>query len=186
MHHQGNQFIAIRENCILAYDTRETRQPTWSIEEAHSQSIRSIDCNPNKQCHIATGGEDGFIKIWDSRMNKEPVFARNDHQHWVWSVRFNTFHDQLILSSSSDCKVLLTSAASVSSEAESSPSLEIMHTEDKKRVLHDGLLQTFEHEDSIYAAEWSNVDAWIFASLSYDGRLIINNVPKQFKYQIIL
>lgn len=34
----------------------------------------------------------------------------------VWSVRFNFFHDQLILSSSSDCKVLLTCAASVSSE----------------------------------------------------------------------
>lgn len=32
-------------------------------------------------------------------------------------MRFNTFHDQLILSSSSDCKVLLTCAGSVSSEA---------------------------------------------------------------------
>lgn len=35
----------------------------------------------------------------------------------IWNVRFNFFHDQLILSSSSDCKVLLTCAGSVSSEA---------------------------------------------------------------------
>lgn len=35
----------------------------------------------------------------------------------VWSVRFNFFHDQLVLSSSSDCKVLLTCTSSVSSEA---------------------------------------------------------------------
>lgn len=34
----------------------------------------------------------------------------------VWSVRFNHFHDQLILTASSDARVLLSSAASVSSE----------------------------------------------------------------------
>lgn len=34
----------------------------------------------------------------------------------VWCVRFNPFHDQLLLSASSDARVLLSSAASVSSE----------------------------------------------------------------------
>lgn len=34
----------------------------------------------------------------------------------VWSVRFNHFHDQLLLTASSDARVLLSSAASVSSE----------------------------------------------------------------------
>lgn len=86
------------------------------IEDAHGQMVRDLDCNPNKQCHIVTGGDDGCIKVWDCRSTKQPVFCRSDHSHWVWSVRFNTFHDQLILSSSSDCKVLLTCAGSVSSE----------------------------------------------------------------------
>jgi hypothetical protein len=34
----------------------------------------------------------------------------------VWCVRFNPFHDQLLLSASSDARVLISSAASVSSE----------------------------------------------------------------------
>lgn len=34
----------------------------------------------------------------------------------VWCVRFNHFHDQLILTASSDARVLVSSAASVSSE----------------------------------------------------------------------
>lgn len=34
----------------------------------------------------------------------------------IWSIRFNPFHDQLILTASTDGRVLLSSAASVSSE----------------------------------------------------------------------
>lgn len=35
----------------------------------------------------------------------------------VWCVRFNPFHDQLLLTASSDARVLISSAASVSSES---------------------------------------------------------------------
>lgn len=111
--------------------------------------------------------------------------------------RFNTFHDQLLLSSSSDCKVMLTCANSCSSEAippqssspkeKSSNSLEDDFNQDKQNGLEDGLLQTFDnHEDSVYCVEWSSADPWIFASLSYDGRLIISKIPKQYKYRILL
>jgi EARP and GARP complex-interacting protein 1 len=85
----------------------------------------------------------------------------------------------LILSSSSDGKVLLTNANSVSSEADSA-------VQRNKDCLEDGLLQTFDqHEDSVYGVEWSNTDPWVFASLSYDGRVIVSKVPKQYKYRIL-
>lgn len=177
-HHQGNQFIVLYEQSIKCYDIKDSNHCIWTIDEAHSQLVRDLDCNPNKQCHIVTGGDDGSVKVWDCRNIKQPVFTRTDHSHWVWSVRFNTFHDQLILSSSSDGKVMLTCAGSVSSEVENEDTT-------KKRI-PDGLLQTYEqHEDSVYCVEWSSSDPWIFASLSYDGRMIISRVPKQYKYQII-
>jgi len=51
----------------------------------------------------------------------------------------------------------------------------------------DKLVRSFEeHEDSVYAVAWSGADAWIFASLSYDGRLFINHVPAPEKYKILL
>ena len=53
--------------------------------------------------------------------------------------------------------------------------------------LQDGVIATYEeHEDSVYAAEWSTADPWLFASLSYDGRLVINRVPRATKYRILL
>lgn len=188
-HHQGHQFLVLHDTSVRAYDVRDTQHCAWTIDDAHGQLVRDLDCNPNKQCHLVTGGDDGCVKVWDCRMVKAPVFERNDHSHWVWCVRFNTFHDQLILSSSSDCKVLLTCAGSVSSEAQVSSEINEANTsgpQERHKVLSDGLLQSFDqHEDSVYCAEWSNVDPWIFASLSYDGRVIISKVPKQYKYQII-
>jgi len=192
-HHQGQLFLTLNDCSIKAYDLRDCRITAWQVNDAHSQFVRDIDCNPNKQFHYVTGGDDAFIKIWDSRKPNKPIFERNDHCHWIWSVRFNTFHDQLILSSSSDWKVNLTCAGSASSENEFSP-LEVTENNvaEKKnlisnnRFLEDGLLQTFDqHEDSVYAAEWSNIDPWIFASISHDGRVLISKVPKQFKYEII-
>ena len=43
-----------------------------------------------------------------------------------------------------------------------------------------------EHEESVYSVAWSACDAWVFASLSYDGRVVINHVPSTEKYKILL
>ena len=51
----------------------------------------------------------------------------------------------------------------------------------------DRIITSFEeHEDSVYIVEWSTADPWIFASLSYDGRIVINRVPRAEKYKILL
>lgn len=49
----------------------------------------------------------------------------------------------------------------------------------------DVLAKYEEHEDSVYAVTWSTADAWVFASLSYDGRFVINHVPSQEKLAIL-
>jgi len=54
-------------------------------------------------------------------------------------------------------------------------------------VQADGVVNVCEeHEDSVYAVEWSCADPWIYASLSYDGRLVISRVPRATKYHILL
>lgn len=51
----------------------------------------------------------------------------------------------------------------------------------------DGKAQTFdEHEDSVYGLAWSAADPWMFASMSYDGRIVVNRVPKNIKYKILI
>ncbi|KAL3278317.1 hypothetical protein HHI36_013648 [Cryptolaemus montrouzieri] len=185
-HQNCNQFSALTETHLKTYDIR-SGEIAWSIDSCHRIFLRDIDYNLNKQYHIATCGDDSFVKIWDYRQTTQPIFSRSDHTHWVWSVRFNPFHDQLILTASTDGRVLLSSAASVSSEnvieaclAEDNGELEA------KQILSDGPLQWCEHEDSVYCAEWSPAEPWIFASLSHDGRLLITRVKKSLKYQIML
>lgn len=194
----ANTFVTLYENGLRSYDIRDPNNLAWHIDDAHSQPIRDLDVNPNKAFHLATAGDDGVLKIFDCRNVKEPVFSRRDHLHWIFSVSFNKFHDQLLLTSSSDGKVLLTCASSCSSEAPKDRTIGgqpddddeedvEFHQKGKKTHLGDGLLETFEqHEESVYCVEWSAADPWIFASVSYDGRVIISRVPKKYKYQILL
>ncbi|CAB3365655.1 Hypothetical predicted protein [Cloeon dipterum] len=185
--HQGKSHVATANDMFIrGWDTR-TNQEAWLIESAHNQLVRDIDFNPNKQYFLASCGDDGNSKFWDIRKTKVPVVTRADHSHWVWCVRFNHFHDQLVLTSSTDSRVILLSAASISSEPFGHIVEEESANEDKPVPLKDGVLALYEeHEDSVYAVEWSSGDPWTFASLSYDGRLIINQVPKSEKYKLLL
>ncbi|EFA07641.1 EARP and GARP complex-interacting protein 1 [Tribolium castaneum] len=181
-HQSCNQFTTAVETHLKTYDVR-SGELAWGIDNVHSQLLRDLDFNMNKQYHVATCGDDGFIKIWDFRQTGQPVYSRSDHSHWVWCIRFNPFHDQLLLSASSDARVLVSSAASVSSENNN----DCMQDEtEAKQMISDGPLQWCEHEDSVYCAEWSLAEPWVFASLSYDGRLLISRVKKSLKYQIML
>ncbi|GBP55939.1 EARP-interacting protein [Eumeta japonica] len=180
--HQGQcQFAALQDTHVKCYDTRsDSTKPVWSVDSAHSQLARDLDFNPNRQFQLATVGDDAALNIWDFRKGKEPIFTRTDHSHWVWTVRYNTYHEQLLLTGSSDARALLTAAASVCRDLSDDG-------EKRSDTLEDGVLQSYEqHEDSVYCAEWSAADPWTFASLSYDGRLVLSRVPRHFKYKILL
>lgn len=183
--YNANQFVVLHENGIKSYDSRDSNNIAFEIPNAHIQPLRDLDVNPNKAFTLATVADDCALKIWDVRNNKLPVFSIVLHQHWITSVSFNKFHDQLILTSSTDGTVQLTCASSCSSEnINEKENSEIK--EGAKVQIPDGLLEKFEqHEDSVYCAEWS-IDPWIFASISWDGRVVIKKVPKKYKYQILL
>lgn len=191
-HNGCNHFVTLYENNIQGWDLRAPSHPSWIIPSAHSQIIRDLDFNANRQYFLSTCGDDGYMKFWDIRVPDEPVLSRMEHSHWVWNIRINRLHDELVLTSSSDSRVILYSVASISSE----PYRHIALPEDdsgqgdetcSKEKLEDGVVRSYEeHEDSVYAVEWSSADPWTFASLSYDGRLVINKVPLKYKYQILL
>ncbi|XP_012540737.1 EARP-interacting protein homolog [Monomorium pharaonis] len=191
-HNGANQFVTLNDNNVRGWDFRSPANATWSILSAHSQIIRDLDFNANRQYFLSTCGDDGYMKFWDIRLPTEPILSRMEHSHWVWNIRINRFHDQLVLTSSSDSRVILCSIASISSE----PFGHMVSAEDEtsqsevssgKKKLEDGLVGRYEeHEDSVYAVEWSSADPWTFASLSYDGRLVLNKVPRKYKYQILL
>lgn len=198
-HHNCMQFASANDTTVRGWDLRTMTQ-AWTIENAHGQLVRDLNFNPNKQYYLASCGDDCKAKFWDIRKTSEPVKVLSDHSHWVWSIRYNSFHDQLVLTSSSDSRVILTNTTSISSEPfgnnitaddddeenDDSYGFEDSMKENANEPMKDGLIMKYEHEESVYAAEWSSSEPWIFASLSYDGRLVINRVLRSVKYQILL
>lgn len=193
-HHNCSQVATANDTAIRGWDTR-TMSQIYCIESAHGQLVRDLDFNPNKQYYLASCGDDCKVKFWDTRNVAEPVKTLEEHSHWVWNVRYNHSHDQLVLTGSSDSRVILSNMVSISSEPfghlvdddDLSDQEERRLEEKSQEPPQDSVIATYEeHEDSVYAVDWSSADPWLFASLSYDGRLVINRVPRALKYHILL
>lgn len=105
------------------------------------------------------------------RNTKESIKVLGEHNHWVWNVEFNPMWDQFLISSGTDNIVNLWNISSLSSVEES----------EKKKEENDRLIKSYDqHGDSVYSTCWSTSEnKWIFASLSYDGKVSVNTVPRE-------
>ena len=57
----------------------------------------------------------------------------------------------------------------------------------KKQPLEQSIVAVFvDYRLCNAGAAWSLADPWTFASLSYDGRLVVNRVPSHTKYKILI
>lgn len=180
--HHASLCVATAGNHIASFDTRSSKVSHF-IENAHSQRIEDVDYNPNKLHHIVTAGHDRRIRFWDLRKPNLPLKILTGHTHWIYSVKYNRFHDQLICSAGADAQVNLWSVLSISSAPVGD--LEEHGTES----IRDGdkLIKSFqEQEESVYSVAWSAADAWVFGSVSYDGRVVFEQVPAAEKYKILL
>ncbi|KAJ8977967.1 hypothetical protein NQ317_008159 [Molorchus minor] len=185
----SNKAASVTESHIILWDISESDGKSIlniQLEGKNSPKFTTGRWNPHQNCNQFTAATETHLKTYDIRTG-ELAWSIDGVHSQVWCVRFNHFHDQLILTASSDARVLISSAASVSSEntgetciVDENDGLET------KQILSDGPLQWCEHEDSVYCAEWSPAEPWVFASLSYDGRLLISRVKKSLKYQIML
>ncbi len=85
------------------------------ISEAHSDLITDLDYNPNKLNTIVTCGQDSALRFWDLRKPEKCLLSFEDEQHWICKVKYNRFHDQLLLTGSSSTFISLYKATTVSS-----------------------------------------------------------------------
>eukprot|EP00029_Vermamoeba_vermiformis_P006934 TRINITY_DN2858_c0_g1_i1.p1 TRINITY_DN2858_c0_g1~~TRINITY_DN2858_c0_g1_i1.p1 ORF type:complete len:353 (+),score=80.60 TRINITY_DN2858_c0_g1_i1:58-1116(+) len=166
---------------IISWDSKSNKA-AFTIAGAHGQFVRSVDINSNNPYYLVSGGDDSKVKFWDWRNTKQPVLQFTNHSHWVTCVRYNKLKDSLVLSASTDSLVNLYSAASIAFQ---NPS---MDGDSKMKYKRDEQIRTYDdHEDSVYTVCWSNSEhPWSFASLSYDGRVVINRVPQNEVDQFLM
>ncbi|PAV59957.1 hypothetical protein WR25_18035 [Diploscapter pachys] len=187
--HSSNMLALPEDKHLICWDIRANSESN-RVRDAHAHRCMFVDFNPNLQHVVATCGDDGAIRLWDLRKPTDPLISQRPHSHWVWQVRFHPVHDQLLLSAGSDACVVLSCAQSVSSEAvdanEEDEKGEDEQDEEEVATLADGLVDRIdEHEESVYACVWSSADPWAFASLSFDGRLVVSRVSRKHKYALM-
>ncbi|GMP44513.1 hypothetical protein CsSME_00013419 [Camellia sinensis var. sinensis] len=166
--HDVNSVASTCESSIQFWDLR-TMKKTNSIEHAH---VRNVDYDTKKKFILVTAEDESGIHIWDLRMLKVPILELPGHAHWTWAVRCNPEYDGLVLSAGTDSAVNLWMASPPSSDDLSSESLMDSHT----RSVDPLLISYSDYEDSVYGLAWSSREPWIFASLSYDGRVVVESI----------
>lgn len=166
--HDVNSVASTCESSVQFWDLR-TIKKTNSIEHAH---IRNVDYDPKRRHRLVTAEDEAGIHIWDLRMLKAPVMDLHGHTHWTWDVQCNPEYDGLILSAGTDSTVNLWLV--------SPPSIDEITPEsslDSPTRRAEPLVNSYsDYEDSVYGLAWSSREPWIFASLSYDGRVVVENI----------
>ena len=184
-HNQHAVSVTAGTNVKLLDWRADTSVPSGTVEsfKAHRYGVTDIDYNPNKPYVLATGGQDGLIKMWDLRSAKAPLLvARGGHSHYVCNVKYNPFHDQLLVSTGTDSVVNLWRVSTISS----APLLTLDEDNREKSETHNVRVARYEHVDSVYGMVWSAADAWVYATVGYDGKVALNHVPSEEKYKILL
>lgn len=106
MHHNYSQIATTNDTAIRGWDLKSmkylvfikitiiyryifanlenmyTERQAYVIDNAHSQLVRDIDFNPNKQYYMVSCGDDCKTKFWDIRKPTECLKVLNDHSHW--------------------------------------------------------------------------------------------------------
>jgi len=180
--HHPHQVSSVDDTHLKTWDLRASKL-AFKKEQAHLFGARDVDYNPNVPYQVLTCGEDATLRFWDLRkLDKCMRSLTGGHNHWIVRARYNGHHDQLVLSCGTDSAVCLWRAGSVAS----APLGADAGGAGEQRA-PDGLIKKYEeHEDSCYSCCWSIADAWVFASVAFDGRLVVNRVPGEEKYRILL
>eukprot|EP01006_Ploeotia_vitrea_P014192 TRINITY_DN3798_c0_g1_i1.p1 TRINITY_DN3798_c0_g1~~TRINITY_DN3798_c0_g1_i1.p1 ORF type:complete len:360 (+),score=9.43 TRINITY_DN3798_c0_g1_i1:47-1126(+) len=170
----------ITNDCgILKCDLR-AKNIQDQVDDAHTQRVSDVQFNANKMYRLASSGDDGYVKLWDTRKLNLPLMMIEAHDHWVSSLQFNPSHDQLVLTSSTDSMVKLWDFSGLESGTMNDDQT---WAPDAKECL---IKQLNEYEDSVYSVSWSGKNPWVFASVSYNGKVLVYQVPEERKVKILL
>ncbi|KAJ3086309.1 hypothetical protein HK102_013306 [Quaeritorhiza haematococci] len=74
----------------------------WRVDDAHAGGVNTVQFNPFVPYWLASGGEDGSVKIWDLRFLKYPAARIDGHFGSVTSLAWSNTHADILCTGSAD------------------------------------------------------------------------------------
>lgn len=136
-HNQNLCAVTLGTNIALL-DMRTPTRLCHGLTHCHRFGVTDVDYNPKKPNILVSSGQDALVKFWDLRFTSSndivvhhdntsakdhsawsrqcPIqLLRGGHTHWTTCVKYNPYHDQLLLSAGTDSVVNLWRISSISS-----------------------------------------------------------------------
>lgn len=165
-------LVSCDEDGLQLVDLRSKKSsPFANTKNCHGFGYTTaIDFDRAKPGQFMSAGTDGYVFVHDIRYNTSCSVATvreiMAHEHTIHGCLFNPFHDELVLSCSSDQTLKLW---------------DLEHEQEAKC-----LRRLADYGDSVVALCWSSTSPWVFAGLSYNGKLLVDSVPNEKKMSILL
>jgi EARP and GARP complex-interacting protein 1 len=182
-----NSFLA----CFLQFfDLRSAKRPILVGRGGHSHWVWNVQYNPFHDQLVLSTGTDSIVNLWRvSTISSAPLltldddFGDNDDPYGGGGGGPDEMGGSGANRGGGRYGGGATTSFSSSGpydpdgptslESSSAPNLRVT------RYDHGG--------DPVYASAWgSAADAWIYATVSYDGTVALNHVPSKEKYKILL
>ncbi|KAH3660011.1 hypothetical protein OGAPHI_007216 [Ogataea philodendri] len=108
---QYNEVIAsVSDDLSLQIHDLRSPKPVISIANAHSGPVNSVAFQQDIGTLLATGSSDNLVNCWDLRLMDQPIRKLYGHTGSVVDLKFR---DNLLLSSSSDRRVLVWNLSNI-------------------------------------------------------------------------
>ena len=185
-----------------ATSTWRRQEPLKILRGGHSHWTTTVKYNPNHDQLLLSGGTDGMVNLWRiSSISSAPLLDLGDaaaaqdgngsgvggggvggrggglpHAFSDIHVSFDSDDNDLSAGHRRPSSIMTPTAASA----------------DETSVNTDGgnapdvRVNKMEMSEAVYDVAWSSADPWIYLSLGYDGTVVLNHVPSEEKYKILL
>lgn len=186
-HHADVMIAGAQQGGTVRLDARQKAASPLTAR-AHLGAVRDVDHNPNRMYFFVTAGDDGCVRLWDTRRSDEPVETRppahtlHAHDHACRVARYNPSHDSLLLTGAADHHAKLWYLPSLSHNAGVAPK-----SAPSGKKLKEGVARSLaDLGDTVYASAWSAASPWVFATCTHAGKVLVDEVPADYKMGILL
>jgi len=158
-----------------------------AVRGGHSHWVTRAMFNNFYDQLVLSGGSDGIANLWRiSSCSSAPLLDLNDEVEDGEGIGEGSFDGDGVEEENDD-------NPDVGQPAPVRYDDDDYHKEDKSKSprkkesnAHDVRVTRFECSDVMAELAWSASDPWVYATLSYDGAMVVHHVPSKEKYKILL